>query len=753
MGLEEKNFCLFFRINYNIIMLTKTLYVIVDIIAVIDILFTIKAIARVSAAYGRWLRYTLITSIIAICANILVACSFNPLCAELAYCFYFASIDWIIYFLTGFCLLYTEHDAAIRRLYIPAACIMAIDSISLFANLIFKNHFSIYEKTASFAIFYQTTFHPMYFVHLAIDYIAILIALSFIVYRIAKTYDMYRMKYVIILSVLLLVIVLNLAYMTLSLVLDASVVFYAVAGTLIYFCTEIYVPRKLMSTSVARAVDDMNEGLILFDISNNCIYANAFSSFRFDIDIHNYDFTCEPVASVIKDLKAQGKRFGESSYIRTDGVITEYYKIKYTSLLDRHARSMGTYFLIQDTSEEKRYMKEIEEARIAADNANSAKSTFLANMSHEIRTPLNSVLGMNEMILRTSEDKEIREYAESIKTSGKTLLSLINEILDFSKIEAGRMDIIESEYDISQVIRDCYVFFEEPAASKDLFLNISFDEKIPVLLRGDALHIKQVLTNLISNAVKYTKEGGITVNVTENHIGNNRIELIIEVSDTGMGISDEDKPYLFESFKRVNEKENATIQGTGLGLAITKQLVTMMDGEITVDSVIGEGSSFRVTIPQDVISSMPSGPLILKHASDEEAYKESFRAPDAHILIVDDVLLNLKVACALLKKTLVNIDTATSGAEAISMCHKTKYDVILLDHRMPDKDGIETFREISEKGLNKQTPVVMLTANALSGADEEYKHLGFSGYLSKPIDIKALESTLIKLLPEDKVFR
>ncbi|MBQ1881207.1 MAG: response regulator, partial [Lachnospiraceae bacterium] len=359
--------------------------------------------------------------------------------------------------------------------------------------------------------------------------------------------------------------------------------------------------------------------------------------------------------------------------------------------------------------------------------------------------------GLNEMILRSSDDPQIKEYAESIQDSGDTLLSLINDILDFSKIEAGRMDITKTEYPIHKLIRDCYHFFEQPAGAKDLYLHVDFDPSVPRVLCGDLLHIKQILNNIISNAVKYTTEGGITLAVTSQKQSQGTVQLMLEVSDTGIGIEKKDIPSLFDAFKRVNEKENAAIQGTGLGLAITKELVDMMEGEIHVDSTPGAGSRFRIMIPQEVTDASPAGPLVLKHGTEGKAYRESFHAPSARILVVDDVPLNLKVVVALLKSTLIQIDTASGGEEAVSLCERRQYDLILLDHRMPKKDGIETFRDISGHGMNTETPVIMLTANALSGADEEYKEIGFAGYLSKPVNMKALETMLIKLLPEDKV--
>ena len=299
-------------------MLTKIIYVIIDTVAIVDIIIIINAMYRVGAAYAKWLKRTFVAAIIAIGANILIASSFNAFGAEIAYCVYFASIDWILFFLAGFCLLYTGHDKVLKKVSIPVAVVMAADSLLIFINPLFKWHFTIYENTATpGVVFYQTAFNHLYYLHLAIDYTVLTMALLFIILKIIKSYDMYRVKYLIILSVLLLVIAMNLAYMTLSLVLDASVIFYAVAGTLIYFCTEIFVPRRLMNTSVGRAVDDMSEGLILFDINNNCIYANAFARSRFGVNIKTFDLSSEPAAAVLAALKEEGRQFGEKPYEKT----------------------------------------------------------------------------------------------------------------------------------------------------------------------------------------------------------------------------------------------------------------------------------------------------------------------------------------------------------------------------------------------------------------------------------------------------
>lgn len=740
-------------------MYTKIIYVIIDSLTILMLMSTVIALRRIKKKYSRWLRVTLEIGVVAVTANILVAVASGPGFAEIASCFYFVSIDWIIYFLCGFCLLYTEHASILRRLALPTALILAADSVSIFLNPLFGHVFSVYAFQDTYGItYYQTTpLVPFYF-HLAIAYIVILVAFAFIIRMIRKSHSLYRTKYAIILSVLLLVVLLNVVYIVLALPLDISIVFYGIGGTLIYFCAEIFVPRSLRIISIERAVDDMNEGLILFDINDECIYANDFFKKHFSVKADGYDFSCEPIASVLQALNEQGERFGTTEYSRTvpgeDGNETEYYRFRCRQLTDKHRTEIGTYFLVEDTTEAKHFLTEIQEAKTEADEANQAKSLFLANMSHEIRTPLNSVLGMNELILRSTDNPEIIDYAENIRTSGENLLSLINDILDFSKIEANKMDILTEDYDPHRILRDCYATFEQIAHNKDLYLKMSCEATIPSALHGDLTHIKQVLSNIISNAIKYTKEGGVTVAMSADDTDSGTVDLILKVFDTGIGISEEDQKYLFDPFQRVNEKQNATIQGTGLGLSITKELLSLMNGFISVDSEPGHGSCFTITVPQTIKDPTAAGPFSLeKKETAFSTYRESFRAPNAVILVVDDVTVNLKVIEGLLKSTGIKIDKATSGDEAIRLCKEKKYDVLLLDHRMPEKDGVETFREIQSGGQNTDTPAVMLTANALSGAAEEYRKIGFKGYLSKPVLGTDLEQMLMKLLPPEKINR
>lgn len=387
-----------------------------------------------------------------------------------------------------------------------------------------------------------------------------------------------------------------------------------------------------------------------------------------------------------------------------------------------------------------------------AEAASKAKSDFLANMSHEIRTPINAILGNDELILRETKESETLDYAKNIKVSSKALLSLINDILDFSKIESGKLNIIPVEYKLSTILSDVYHMILTRAQDKALELKVDIDQNMPSTLFGDEVRIRQICSNLLTNAIKYTNSGYVLLKVHSTPIENNLVNLIIEVQDTGVGISENNIKYLFNSFSRIDEKLHRNIEGTGLGLAITKQLVELMDGSIQVKSVLGKGSTFSVTLPQQVISAAPIGNFLLQTDNVQPTYHEEFHAPNARILVVDDVNMNLKVFAGLLKKTQIQVDTAISGAECLKKICDTKYDIIFLDHMMPNMDGIETFRVMkSLETKNDNTPVIMLTANALEGARDEYINEGFANYLSKPIHADLLEKMIQDYLPKNLI--
>ena len=399
-------------------------------------------------------------------------------------------------------------------------------------------------------------------------------------------------------------------------------------------------------------------------------------------------------------------------------------------------------------------MARMEERRARA--ANEAKSNFLANMSHEIRTPINAVLGMNEVILRECQDEKILEYARNIEGAGKTLLSLINDILDFSKIEAGSMEINETEYDFSSVLNDIYNMIHIKAEQKILELEINVDENLPDTMFGDEIRLRQIIVNLLNNAVKYTQKGTVTLTATGKKTGVDMITLKIDITDTGMGIKEEDIATLFDKFKRLDIDKNRTVEGSGLGLAITYSLLELMGGSISVSSEYGKGSTFTILLPQRIVGDTKIGDFrkrISQNVQDRKPYKETFTAPDARILVVDDTPMNHVVITELLKPTKLQIESARSGAECLEKQHEKKYDLIFLDYRMPGMDGTETFHAIKDdkESPNLDTPIIVLTANAITGARDNFLRIGFDDYLSKPIESDKLEAALIRFLPKDKV--
>lgn len=400
--------------------------------------------------------------------------------------------------------------------------------------------------------------------------------------------------------------------------------------------------------------------------------------------------------------------------------------------------------------------EEAENAKIEAIEANAAKSNFLANMSHEIRTPINAVLGLDAMILREAKEQNVIEYAADIRSAGQNLLSLINDILDFSKIESGKMEIIPVDYEVASLLNDSYNMVVMRAREKNLGVTIENDSTIPKRLFGDEVRIRQIMVNLLTNAIKYTREGSVTLSLDWERIGDDKLLLKISVKDTGIGITEADQKKLFHSFQRIEEKRNRNIEGTGLGLKITKQLLEMMDGSIFVESEYGKGSIFRVEIPQKILSEEQLGNFSERYVtniSDIETYHEKFQAPEGRILIVDDVPMNLKVMKGLLKNTKLQIETAESGEECIQMAAAKPYHLIFLDHMMPDMDGVETLHNMQklENNPNKETPIIMLTANAIIGAKEEYLKEGFCDYLSKPIREVQLEEMIMKYLPKELI--
>lgn len=404
---------------------------------------------------------------------------------------------------------------------------------------------------------------------------------------------------------------------------------------------------------------------------------------------------------------------------------------------------------VYDLTKEKNMLEEVV-------RANEAKSQFLANMSHEIRTPINGILGMDSVLLKECHDENLREYAKNIQSAGQSLLSIINDILDISKIESGKMEILTIRYQLFSVLNDCYNLTKIKLQNKPVSFIMQINEKLPSWLYGDEVRIRQIINNFLSNAVKYTKEGNITFELDFEEKTDEQILLVITVRDTGIGIKEEDLGKLFESFTRIEEKRNRNIEGTGLGLNLTKNLVNLMGGEVFAESTYGKGSCFTAKIPQKIADAKPMGDFgkrYQQYLSTSDDDKLSFLAPDAKILVVDDVTMNLKVVEGLLKATKIQIDTAVSGSECLECVKTTPYQMIFLDHMMPEMDGLETLEHMKNlaDNPNAQTPVIMLTANAIVGAKEEYIEAGFTDYLTKPIREMELLEIILKYLPEELV--
>ena len=408
------------------------------------------------------------------------------------------------------------------------------------------------------------------------------------------------------------------------------------------------------------------------------------------------------------------------------------------------------------TTTVRRQYEEIRAAKEEADQANSAKTRFLANMSHEIRTPINTILGMNELTLREDTSGVPNNYSTrvinnsyDIKNASESLLNLVNDLLDMSKIESGKMHLVEQEYDIEEEIRSVVTMIRERSDQKELIFDAVIDEVLPTRMYGDPSKIKQVVLNLLTNAVKYTKKGGVSFTVTLSERKGDIATLQFSVRDTGMGIKKEDMDKLFDAYERLDEEKNSAIQGTGLGLDISRRFTELMGGELTCESTYGEGSEFVLKVEQRIIDDTPIGVFKERDkSSTQDVYVPQFIAPDADVLVVDDNQMNLNVIKGLLRPTKVFVNTALSGEDALDKIRDTNFDVVFLDHMMPGMDGLETLTEIRK--FNTTVPVYALTANSTAG-EEFYKSKGFDGCLHKPIDTKLLEETIKKHLPDEKM--
>lgn len=500
-----------------------------------------------------------------------------------------------------------------------------------------------------------------------------------------------------------------------------------------------------VKTAKDRVIDNIREGILVTDHNGEVIYLNREISRIFpEVDWKNRRMVEERVFRFLEDHR--------------DGFMTlknQYYQWKSGEILDDNRRRAGVLYRISDITEGHLYTRQLISLKEEAERANAAKSIFLAHMSHEIRTPINAVLGMNEMILRESCSDTIKDYARNIQNAGKILLSIINDILDLSKIESGQMEIVEKDYHLGKMLIDIENMVTMRAEENSLALHIQANPMLPEALHGDEQRIKQCIINFLTNSLKYTREGQVTLQVDFTDKDKDTIDLRITVTDTGIGIEEDKLAILFEPFVRLDRSKNEHIEGTGLGLSITKKLIDRMEGRLSVESVYGRGSVFSFTLPQKV-----AGPDLLgdykeklRRVAERESAREEFTAPGARILAVDDNRVNITVARGLLRRLKVQFDSATSGQECLDKFAKNDYDIILLDHMMPVMDGVQTLHRMQEAERFRQNApaVIAMTANAVIGAREKYLEEGFTDYLSKPIDHKSLEEMIRAYLPEEMI--
>ena len=429
-----------------------------------------------------------------------------------------------------------------------------------------------------------------------------------------------------------------------------------------------------------------------------------------------------------------------------------FYEGHVEPILDKYGKNKGYVVLIFDVTETRNYIEEIKQVREQAEQANLAKSAFLANMSHEIRTPMNAIVGLSDIIMEESKGRKVYEYACDIKSASRNLLALINDILDLSKVEAGRMELVQAEYHVKALVDEVVNMMDIVASQRGLTMKKHFDMSIPCRYLGDEGRVKQILINILNNALKFTKEGYVRISVTGVQGDTEDTEhLFFRIEDTGCGIREEDLEKIFENFQQVDSGRNRTVEGTGLGLSITKHLVELMQGTIKVESVYGTGTTFIVEIPQRIMDCRPLSEVPEAEVRREEQM-EPFIVKDCRALVVDDNAVNRKIAKVFLQSYGMDITEADSGEEAIELVRKTCYDMIFMDHMMPEMDGIEAVRIIrSECGENGSAPVIIaLTANAMEGVRENFLKNGFQDFVTKPLDRRLLHESLIRWIPEKK---
>ncbi|MDE7417868.1 MAG: response regulator, partial [Lachnospiraceae bacterium] len=494
-------------------------------------------------------------------------------------------------------------------------------------------------------------------------------------------------------------------------------------------------------------LNSMSDGVIALDEQRQITNYNPAAEGIFaDLSSRVVGKPIETLTGFPKNMLSGG---GKKGFCLND----HFYQGHVEPILDKFGKNKGYVVLIYDVTETRNYIEEIKQVREQAEQANLAKSAFLANMSHEIRTPMNAIVGLSDIIMEESRGRKVYEYACDIKSASRNLLALINDILDLSKVEAGKMELVTTEYHVKSLINEVLNMMDVMASQRGLELRRELDMTIPCRYLGDEGRVKQILINILNNALKFTKQGYVAFSVTGEPGETEDMErLFFRIEDTGCGIREEDLKEIFDNFKQVDSKRNRTVEGTGLGLPITKHLVELMQGTIQVESVYGEGTTFIVEIPQKIVDSRPLSEISEAEVKKEEKL-EPFIAESCKVLVVDDNAVNRKIARIFLQSYGLEINEAESGAAAIELVRQTCYDIIFMDHMMPEMDGIEAVQIIrSECGENGRLPVIIaLTANAMEGVRQTFFDNGFQDFITKPLDRKPLHEALLRWIPAEKI--
>ncbi len=569
-------------------------------------------------------------------------------------------------------------------------------------------------------------------------YLTVIVVLGVIHYR--KTRDRMEHKRILYLSGASVIAALGLViyFSGVTKGYDSTLPAYVISTTLLFVSMLRYDLLDTMILVQESVMDDFADGLVVLDQELKLIYTNPQVQ-------KIYPALCtDKYQHTVDELEELCNR-DEQTFVKD-----RVYRIARKDII-RNDKQYGRMYVVSDITENYRYTVELERQTAIAEQANKAKTEFLAKMSHEIRTPINSVMGMNEMILRECGEENIKQYAGNVKSSAGALLSIINGILDLAKIESGKLEICPIEYELDSLLSEVFHMIYVRAKDAGLDLDFEVQETLPNKLLGDVVRIRQILANLLTNAVKYTPEGKVTLRVA-GEVQEERVMLRFEVNDTGIGIRQEDMPKLYASFERIEEEQNKGVEGTGLGMSIVIELLHLMDSELQVESAYGEGSRFWFDLAQTVLDTKPIGSFQERsgRALQEQQYQALFTAPEARILLVDDNDINRSVFCNLLKQTQAQIVDVESGQRCLEVMTEQEFDLVFLDHMMPGMDGVETLHRMKELegNLSPDVPVIVVTANAVTGAKGYYLAEGFDDFLSKPLMPEKLEEMLRRYLPE-----